>query len=418
MNNKIFIQVLVAAVIIFSASVYLPDIFWNTFKFKINRPRISYSPIINDILISDPLNDSIKDRTGNVYSRDEYEAIMPQFSFAQLVFAGKMPDSINGVAVDVPLLRKNLFQSTFSPYNIDGFGMILYPLLESNPGRVNLEYPYEFFVIKKSMEIYESKDNKLNREMTDDFTAALNDNGFKFPARKLFGNPTTRKAFDEGYFIIDSDDQFFHVKRVKNKPYCKKIELPAGMKIVHFNIHEIPLREFYGFFVTETNELYLLTYGEYKLIKLNIEDYNYKVSTLKISGDLFNRTVAVVNDNKYNVFVFDRNYKLIDNYKGQVKSKEESVQGIIAAYLFPFSIKLLSEKSMFVNFYFGVSDYRFLIFNILLFLGTMIFLGFKKLPLVKNLFPLVIILLAGIYGLIAILIIRDFNQSNSSGVRG
>mgnify|MGYP005846484945 CR=1 FL=1 len=417
MKNKLLIKILIAAIVIYSASIYLPDIFWSTFKFKVNRSRISYSPIINEILITDPVNNVIKDRKGNIYTRDEYEAIMPQFSFAQLVFAGKMPDSIKGVAVDVPLLRKNLFQSTFAPYYIDGFGMILYPLLESNPGRVNLEYPYEFFVIKERMEIYNSKTNKLNKEMTADFTEALKESGFKFPAKKLFGNPTTRKAFDEGYFIIDNNNQFFHVKRVNNKPYCKKIELPVGIKVAHFNIHEIPLKEFYGFFVTETNELYLLTFNDYKLIKLNINDYNYKVSTLKISGDLFNRTVAVVNENKFNVFVFDRNYNLIDNYKGQVKSKEESTQGIIAAYLFPFSIKLVNDKSMFVNFFFSLSDYRFLVFNILLVLCTVLVLWLKKLPLGKNLFTIVVVLLAGIYGLIAILIIRDFNQYKSLEIR-
>ncbi len=427
MKLNFMIKVILEVVIILTASVYLPEIFWNTFKFQSNRPRIAYSPIINDFLISesDEITMRVKgngfkyvDRKGNRYTRDDYEAIMPQINFAQLVFSGKMPDSINGLAVDVPLLRKNLIMSSFEPFLIDGFSWKWYPLMESSPGRVNLEFPNEFFNIKKRMEIIDSRTNKTVEKMSQAFTDELIKNGFAFPVKELFGNPTTRKAFDEGYFIIDNKDQFYHLKRVKNKPYCKKIELPAGMKILHFNIHEIPLKEFYGFFVTENSGLYLLTFNDYRIIKLDIEDYDLNNSVLRINGDLFNRNVSVVNDNQFSNFIFNRDYKLIDKYKGQLLTQKESPQGKIAAYLFPFSLKLLSDKSMFVNFYFSFSNLRFVIINVLLTLCIIFFFWIKKLPLGKNSFPLILILLFGIYGLIAVLVIRDFNQSNSFGVNG
>jgi hypothetical protein len=419
MNIKI-VKILLAIVIVFIASIYLPDIYWSTFKFKIDRPNISYSPILKDLILSYSTKNvsKIMDRKGKHYTRDEYEAINPQLNFAQLVFTGKMPDSINGEAVNVPLLRKNLFQSRFEPYKIDGFDYILYPLIESSPGRVNLEFPDEFFIIKDKMEILDCRTNKLNQAMTESFTNSLQTNGFVFPSKKSFGNPTTRKAFDEGYFVIDSKDQFFHVKRVKGKPYCKKIDLPVDMKIVHFNIQEIPLKEFYGFFITEKNELYLLTFNDYKLIKLNIHDYDYKNSNIRISGDLFNRTISVINENKFSVFVFDRNYKLIDSYKSQVKGKDESVQGKVANYLFPFSTTLITGKSMFVNFHFEASGFKFLLLHGLLLVLIVLFFWLKKYSIKNDLLSLLLVFLAGIYGFIAVLIIRDFNQSNSIGIRG
>jgi len=354
------------------------------------------------------------DRKGNKYTRDEYEAIMPQINFAQLVFAGKMPDSINGVAVDVPLLRKNLFMSSFEPYLINGFAWKWYPLMESSPGRVNLEFPDEFFKIKSRMEIIDSRTNKTVEKMSQAFTNELIKNGFVFPAKELFGNPTTRKAFDEGYFIIDNAENLFHMKRVKNKPYCKKIDLPKDIKVIHFNIHEIPLKEFYGFFVTEDNGLYLLTFNDYRIIKLDIEDYELNSSVLRINGDLFNRNVSVVNDNQFSNFIFNRDYKLIDKYKGQLLEKEKSSQGKIAAYLFPFSLSLISSKSMFVNFYLKFLDFRFVVMNIILLLGVITFFFVKKIPITKNIFPLLLILMTGIYGLISVFIIRDFNSANES----
>ena len=121
---------------------------------------------------------------------------------------------------------------------------------------------------------------------------------------------------------------------------------------------------------------------------------------------------------EFSNFIFNRDYKLIDKYKGQLLTQKESSQGKIAAYLFPFSLKLLSDKSMFVNFYFSFSNLRFVIINVLLTLCIIFFFWIKKLPLGKNSFPLILILLFGIYGLIAVLVIRDFNQSNSFGVNG
>ena len=414
MNIK-SVKIILTASIIFILSIYLPDIFWSTFRFRVERPMVSYSPVINDFLFqySGKSNAGIKDRKGKTYTREEYEAVMPQFNFAQLMFAGKMPDSVNGIAVDVPLMKKNLFQSRFEPSTIDGFNYMMYPLIESQSGRVNLEYPNEFFIIKDKMEIIDSRTNKVNRDMTEAFTNVLKQHGFVFPAKKTFGNPTTRKAFDEGYFVIDNNDQFFHIKRVKGKPYCKKIDLPAGVNVVHFNVHEIVLKEFYGIFVAENNGLYLLTYDDYKVIKLAIEEYDYRTSSIRILGDLFNRTVSINNENKYSVFVLDREYKLKDMYKGQVLGKEESAQGKISAYLFPFSLSIVSSKSMFVNFFLKVLDLRFLIVNMILLSGLIVFFFIRKIPLDKNIFPLLLVCITGIYGLISVLVIRDFNSSNN-----
>lgn len=417
MINMSIIKMLFSLIIVLFAAIYFPKVYWDTFKFKVNRPRISYSPIINDILIStsNPDNAQIKDRKGKKYTRDEYEQLMPHFNFAQLVFAGKMPDSINGIEVNVPLLRNNIFQISFEPYRIDSYGLVLYPLIESEPGRVNLEFPYEFFVIDNRMDIYDSKSNKKKEAMSAEFTAALNDNGFKFPAKKLFGNPTTRKPFDDGYFVLDDQDQFFHVKRIKGKPYCRKIQIPSGMKIVHFSIQEMLLKEFHGFFVTENDELYLISYDDYKIINLPVKDYNYKSSSIRILGDLFYRTVSVINDDKISVFIFDRQYKQLDSYEEFLKSKDESVQGIIAAYVFPFSVELLSDNSMFIDFYFQFSNWRFLITNVLLALGVFTFLRFKKSSPSRNWFPLLLILLVGVYGLLAVFMIRDFDRNSTIG---
>lgn len=418
MNNK-SVKILLSILIVFIMSVYLPDIFWSTFKFKIERPTVSYSPIINDFLFSYPgkNNSVIKDRKGKTYTRDEYEAAMPQLNFAQLMFAGKMPDTINGIAVDVPTMRKNLFQSRFEPSRIDGLTYMRWPLIESSPGRVNLEYPNEFFIIKDRMEIIDCRTNTLNEKLTQLFTNELREKGFAFPAQKYFGNPTTRKPYDEGYFVIDNDDQLFHIKRVKDKPYCKKINLPPGLKIAFMNVHELALKEFYGFFVSEENGLYLLNYEDYKIIKLDIEDYDYKNSFMRILGDLFNRSVSISNENKYSTFVFNREYKLKDKYIGEALGKDESTQGKIAAYIFPFSLNLISNKSMFVNFFLKLSDFRFLLVNILLLAALAGFFLIKKIPFDKNIFPLILVFITGVFGLLAVIVIRDFNSTDESKLK-
>jgi hypothetical protein len=420
MKNNLILKLILSLVIIFIASIYLPEIYWKTFPHRYYLPRVVYSPILNDILITkgDFKKSTIVDLKGKRYSSKEYEMLVPQTAFAQLVFLGKLPDTVNGVAFTVPELRKNLFRTMFEPAKIDAFKLLMHPLIESKPNRASLSFPNEFFSLTgKRMKIVDSRTNLIDEELSDIFTSELLDKEFTFPAKELFGNPTTRKPFDEGYFVIDSKDEFFHLKRVQNKPYVRKVKLPENSKVVHMEVLERELREFYGFFITDDNKFYMLREGDYYPINIPIEDFDYKNSILSLNADILYRRTNVMNDNKISVFVYERNFKPITAYKDSVTHLDETTLGVTAAYIFPFTFTLAGGKSLFINIEFDYKGFQFLIVNFILVLLFAGFLKYKKYDLTKNVFQFILIAVAGIYGVIAVSVIRDFNQKNSAGVK-
>ncbi len=418
MRNNWMLKIVLTLIVVFVASIYLPEFYWKTFPHRYQLPRVYYSPVMNDILILKQNNGRglITDREGKRYSMKQFEALVPQTNYSQLMYDGILPDSVNGVEFDIPELRKNFFRVSFRPVKIFIMDLILYPLIESAPPRPSLIYPDEFFTITDKMNVMNASINEENEVFTTLFTNALSENGFDFPPKKLFGNPTTRKAFDEGYFLVDSKDNLFHLKRVKDMPFCKKIDLPVNTKIVCADVVEKPLKEFYGFFVTEDNKLFLISYNDYKIITIPVEEYDYKNSNMNIIGDILYRTISVTNENKISVYVYDRQYNRVAEYKDTVLHLSETTQGIISAYLFPFSLSLVSEKTTFVDFYFKFNGFSFLIVNLIIVLLFILFLYVKKNRVQDNICFILLLFIVGIYGIVPVFLIRNFNQSNSPGV--
>lgn len=418
MKKTLILKLLLALVIIAMASIYLPEFYWKTFPHRYYLPRVAYSPILNDLLITkgDFKKARILDLKGNSYSSKQYETLVPQTAFAQLVFLGKLPDTVNGVAFTVPELRKNLFRINFEPVGIDAIQFLMYPLIESKPNRASLSFPHEFFSIKKEFMVIDSRSNSVLDNMSNRYSLAFIDRGFKFPAKELFGNPTTRKPFDEGYFVIDNEDNFFHLKRVEDEPYVRKINLPDGVKVAHMVVAERDLREFYGFFVTEDNRLFMIENNTYHLVELPISDYNYKTSLLSINADILYRRVSIINDNKITALILDRNYKVITTFKDSVTHKDETKVGQVASFIFPFTLQFTSENSQYINLYPSVNGFNFIVVNIILSVLFLLFLMIRKFDIKSSVLPIIIIIVTGIYGVIAVSVLRDFKKKNSAGV--
>ena len=74
-------------------------------------------------------------------------------------------------------------------------------------GRVDLSMPDDVFrVTSKGLEFIGMKTNTIDTDKSQLFTEAMVKKGFKFPCPG--GNPTTRKEYDEGYLILDNEENF------------------------------------------------------------------------------------------------------------------------------------------------------------------------------------------------------------------
>lgn len=402
-------RLLILLLVILVASVTLPHYYRLSFGERVFKPLINYSPVIKDFLVFENRNSKYKwfDSKGVEYSRNESDVLLPFSNYRLLLAKGKMPDSLQGVKINIDTMRLNNQFMRLRPREINAPGIKMFPLFESKPRRLKLIMPSNYVRITKRMEFIEAKTNTLNTDLTDSFTSALQEQGFTFPAVKHFGNPTLRKAFDEGYFVVDAAGKLFHIKKIRGKAYCQYITLPEAFKLRHMIVYENNLREFYGLIINENNEVFLLLYDQYKIQKLPIENYDALKDQLIFRGDLFYRLVTVVKERKIFSFVMDRSYKPLDYYEREIPANYSKLAKTMYNYLFPFTITFNTSTSYYVDFYFSGYAFAALYFNLLLMLILFSFKRYRSKTAIKKWYDFAIVLMTGIYGFIAVLVYEN-----------
>ncbi len=396
--------ILILAILVMS--VYLPDFYWLLFSSKINLPNVNYSVVDSSFVISRYVDGKFvySNTKLDTFDRGKMEEKLPLYYYMQLVSDGKLPEEINGVPIDINNIKRNRVFMRIRPNQLDMPQIALFPLFESQSDRVNLEMPTDYFRIVKRMEFIESSSNEINEVKSKLFTDALTDAGFSFPAAKIFGNPTTRKPFDEGYFIVDNAGKLFHLKMVKGEPFIRDTNFPKDIKIHHMIVSENTLNEFYGLVIGESSELIILQTDDYRAVTFPFDgQYNYRTDNLVFSTDIFTRNANIRRPGKMSVISCDTDYQLIDTYEESWPSRKESKAGIAAGYIFPFTLSFTDSNSMYVDFYFDSYSYASLVLNILLAVGMGFWIFRRQKDLSGQWVNLLLIVIGGLYGIIAVL---------------
>jgi hypothetical protein len=314
-----------------------------------------------------------------------------------------MPDTIKGRAMDMHEIGRNRSVFRFKPEDMNCPKPKLFPMFESESGRASLEMPEDFFRITWRIEFIEAATNQISEEKSQMFSAALYQNGFVFPAKKIEGMPTTRKSCDEGYLIVDSSDQLFHVKMVKDKPYLKKVTIPDGLKFKHISCVDFKDKRYYAYLISGNNEIYILTQDDYELIKFPVEGFDAENCELKIYGDLFNYNVIIEAEGHLDAVVLDKEYKKVDSYTESWPVLSERSEGKIFGYLFPAQLSMENKYSKFINFYWkGSGSMGWIIINIILVAAHLVILRRRRVKMNKQILDLGLVDVTGIFGFISV----------------
>lgn len=400
---------LIILIFILIAAIFLPDLYWLSFSKPTRSPYVAFSPLTEDFIIGKIVDRKFTwvDKEDNKYSMADVDSLLPFTNYRQLASKGKLPDSIRGIKVDIEEIRLNGFLQRIKPSYIDPPRIPLYPLFEANPPRLELEMPETFFRITDRMEFIDAASNTIVDSLTISFTNALQSLDFNFPAKLVAGNPTTRKPFDEGYFVIDNKGKMFHIKMYDGKPIIKNTQKPEDIDVREIFVSERNLREFYGLLISRKNEIYFILYDEYKLQKLPVDDYIANQNILRIQGNLLYRLINIRSDNTLKTLVTDRNYQLIATSMETWPGKYDGLAGKIVNYIFPFTINLHNSKSAYINFYHRSYSFTALYVNLIL---VLIFFAVNRRSdrmLAFRTIDAVIILVSGIYGFLAVLLVPD-----------
>jgi hypothetical protein len=306
------------------------------------------------------------------------------------------------VKLDLKVIALNNLFLRIMPADIGMPQIPLFPLFESRSGRVRLEMPETFFRITDRMEFIDAGTNAVQEDPSRMFTDTLRARGFQFPAKQIAGNPTTRKGFDEGYFVVDAADNVFHLKMVRGKPFCVKTGIPASPRILQMFIAETSLREYYGFIIGEDNSVSLISYDNYRLIRLPIERYDHRTCALFFGGDLFFRTITVQEDGRLETVVTDRSYAVKDTYTETWPTRKDATVGAVAAALFPFALHLEDDDSAFVDFYCAMGGLHALWVLLASVLILLVSIRLRKQSYKEHAADIVLVAVSGIFGLLAV----------------
>lgn len=395
-----FSRYILVAIGILVASIVIPSLYWTIFEKVPRSPNIFYSCMENDFIIVD--GSSRKSPAGKDYTSDEYEQALPFMFYRQLMADGTMPDSIKGVKMETPSIARASSFYRYTPKKTDAPVPALWPLLESQSGKVNLAMPEDYFRIGKRMEFIVARTNKINEEKSRRFTEALTAEGFKFPAEIIAGLPTTRKSCDEGYFITDAEGSLFHVKMVKGEPYVARIETPEKLDIVYIEAVDLRSREYYCYVFTRNQGIYLVMDEVYDLQRLPVDGFNPSIHTFRLSSDLFNKCITILGENWYEAIAIDDMYQVVGTHGEKWENLYERPEGKTFATLFPFETRIKDDSSSFVRFYFKPSPgIKWIIINLIAVIVAAALIMRRGWPLKSNIPDLVITAVTGIYGLIA-----------------
>ncbi len=361
----VFARYAFVCVAVLVMSVYIPQCFDLAVGQRVAKSHLFYSPVSEKFIWRDTLLEpppSAKegmhhalflqmDQDGQTYDRQEFEKQLPFIYFKNMELWGMLPLQLQGKSFDKETIKKNRQVIELTPRMIAGRSPddTVHPLLESAPDSVNLVFPEERFRLGKEMEFINADYNTRDEGLTETFTTALKDAGFEFPGRLAAGKETILKPFDEGFFLVDAAGALFHIKRVKGKPQVIRTPVDPAIGIRSLRVSENSRRDFYGLLLTGDDQLYVLTYDNYALRHLPLQDYDPDRMDFKMIINPLYRTAVYSDDAVIRAVVMDSDYQPVARYSHRMPGAERTTAEIVLSFLVPFRINLADPTSGYVT---------------------------------------------------------------------
>ena len=227
------------------------------------------------------------DPAGNPYTERQFDSIMPTVFTRRLAEEGRLPERIDGIPFDAREVELSNFVFRASPSELNRPQIGLYQLLESAPGREGFRTPDDVFrITERGIEFVKMADNRIDAEKSERFDRVMKKKGFVFPARRIAGNASTYKHYDNGYLLLDATGTPFQMKQLCGRPFVRRIERPDSVTFTHAFVTEFPDKRLLGFLGDDRGGIHALE-ADYSLHCLPLHPVDLRRERLIVVGDCF-----------------------------------------------------------------------------------------------------------------------------------
>lgn len=369
-------------------------------------PFVYYSSLLQNFVTRQKVNNKpvFKDVSGNNYTLQQYDSITPLLNYRQLSLSGNMPDTILGVPIEMKLLRSKSWVWRYNPRDLQSPKLGLFIMYESQSGRANLESPEDVFRMEDNIEFIIKQTGEVNKIKSRLFQEKLEKEKFAFPAQQVWGNLSNRKPYDEGYFVLDSKHQMFHVKMVNGRPYVRDTKAGKEVNIAWFSILEVPDKSIYGFVVSKEGNLYTLGGDGYELTKFDIPAIDMRKQSVMVMTNLFYSMVNVISSDSTSYHVLKAGTLVKHDDSFTIKAKTDR-WNVVASWLFPVYTSISDKNTQYLSPKIEIGGVNAFFVSVLLAFLFTFTIDNKSKP-VMRIAHLVLIGLLGIPGLLASLLIK------------
>lgn len=260
------------------AAVWVPLGLDTILDLRVVRTIILHSPVNHEFLFIEYVPDWLRDalsaeetalmehgmihRTENrtAISRETFENALPFIYAEGMRLRGLLPVTIDNQEFDVEALRqgKTILGITPADLTMSRLGPAVHALLDSRPDKVALTFPEDRFRLRGGLEFVNADTNAPDAALSERFNHELTQAGFVFPATAAFGRDMILKPWDAGWFVLDVRGNLFNLRRLRDHPEARRVDLPADCRVAHVQVQESKDKRVAALLIDEKNNVHLL----------------------------------------------------------------------------------------------------------------------------------------------------------------
>ncbi len=349
----------------------LPTLYDLVFTKTVSKTHIFYSPTAKVMVYTEQLlsrdmaaeeksethhSDVVyKNEKGQYFTREEFEALLPFIYYRNMEMRGLLPLEIDGRSFDRQIIQAERRVLELPARLISGKQYEqIFPLIESNPGQVALVLPADRFRLGgDNFVMVDSDANQVDPSQSEKYSKALQDQGFTFPIKGIWGNFSTFKAYEGGVFLLDSFDKTFHLIRRDNEPIVQSVDFPEDVVPQTIVVSETKERKYLGLVLDTKDRIHLLSEQDFALTHIPTPGYVPERMDFKLVMDPLYLTAIFSDARNIKAIAFANNPQLppvleaLHDFTHEMSQSKATSYSKAASLLFPFAIKFQEPESRF-----------------------------------------------------------------------